>query len=79
MGNTNENKGNGKALIPFAIFVLVYLCSGIILSIMGVEMAFYQFPAPIAVVIGIIFAFILIQGSLDEKWTALLKAVGTRI
>lgn len=42
-------------------------------------MAFYQFPAPIAVVIGIIFAFILIQGTLDEKWTALLKVVGTRI
>ncbi len=76
MGNTNENKGNGKALIPFAIFVLVYLCSGIILSIMGVEMAFYQFPAPIAVVIGIIFAFILIQGTLDEKMDSFVKGCG---
>ncbi len=76
MGNTNENKGNGKALIPFAIFVLVYLCSGIILSIMGIEMAFYQFPAPIAVVIGIIFAFILIQGTLDEKMDSFVKGCG---
>ena len=35
----------------FAIFIVVYLSSGIILQAKGVEMAFYQFPAPIAALI----------------------------
>ena len=50
-------KPNGKALIPFLVFVGAYLGSGIILQLKDVEMAFYQFPAPLAVVIGIIADF----------------------
>ena len=33
MKKLDENKGNGLALLPFVIFVLVYLVSGIILQI----------------------------------------------
>ena len=72
----NEKKGNGLALIPFVVFVLVYLSSGIILSIKGEEMAFYQFPAPIAAIIGIIVAFILIKGNLDSKFDTFIKGCG---
>lgn len=38
----NQKKANGLALIPFAVFVGVYLATGITLNAMGVEMAFYQ-------------------------------------
>ncbi|MGO1370171.1 MAG: Na+/H+ antiporter NhaC family protein [Senegalia sp. (in: firmicutes)] len=76
MKKLNENKGNGLALIPFIIFILVYLFSGIILQLKGVEMAFYQFPAPIAVIIGIVFAFILTKGSLDSKFDIFIKGCG---
>ena len=44
----NQKKANGLALIPFAVFVGVYLATGITLNAMGVEMAFYQLPTPIA-------------------------------
>ncbi|WP_291578484.1 Na+/H+ antiporter NhaC family protein [Clostridium sp. UBA6640] len=76
MNNLNEKKGNGVALLPFAIFVFAYLFSGIILQARGVEMAFYQFPAPIAVIIGIIFAFILTKGSIDDKFDIFIKGCG---
>ncbi|GAA0122944.1 Na+/H+ antiporter NhaC family protein [Clostridium faecium] len=76
MSDINEKKGNGLALLPFAIFIVVYLSSGIILQAKGVEMAFYQFPAPIAALIGIIFAFILTKGSLDDKFTVFIKGCG---
>ncbi len=76
MKKLNNKKGNGLALLPFAIFVLVYLLSGIILQIKGTEMAFYQFPAPIAAVIGIIFAFIITKGSLDDKFHIFIKGCG---
>ena len=34
----NQKKANGLALIPFAVFVGVYLATGITLNAMGVEM-----------------------------------------
>jgi hypothetical protein len=57
----NLKKPNGKALIPFLVFIIVYLGSGTYLSLKGVSMAFYQFPAPVAVFIGVVTAFILVS------------------
>ncbi|MBU5438371.1 Na+/H+ antiporter NhaC family protein [Tissierella sp. MSJ-40] len=76
MKKLNEKRGNGIALLPFLIFVFVYLVSGIILQTKGIEMAFYQFPAPVAASIGIVFAFILTKGSLDEKFNVFIKGCG---
>lgn len=76
MENSHEKKGNGIALLPFLIFVLIYLVAGIILHMQGVEMAFYQFPAPIAAVIGIVFAFILLKDSMNEKFNIFIKGCG---
>lgn len=69
-------ESNGKALIPFIIFVAIYLASGIILQSQGVEMAFYQLPGPVAVMVGIIIAFIMFKGSIDEKFNTLVKGCG---
>ena len=69
-------KSSGKALIPFLVFVVVYLAVGIILQVRGTEMAFYQFPAPVAVIIGIIVAFFLLEGSIDEKFDTFVKGCG---
>ncbi|MDO5724983.1 MAG: Na+/H+ antiporter NhaC family protein [Tissierellia bacterium] len=76
MDKLNRPKPSFKALIPFIVFVAFYLLSGIILDAMGVEMAFYQIPAPIAVSIGIIVAFILFEGTIDEKFNEFVKGCG---
>lgn len=61
------SKANGLALIPFLIFIGIYLITGMVLNARGMEMAFYQLPAPIASFIGIIVAFMLFKGSFEEK------------
>ena len=78
MENLNDkNKVKFSALIPLLAFVLIYLLSGIILQAKGVEMAFYQFPAPIAAVIGIIIAFMITKGSLDDKFNTFISGCGS--
>lgn len=67
---------SGIALIPFIVFIGVYLGSGLILQAKGVEMAFYQFPAPVAVFCGIITAFILLKGTINEKFESFIKGCG---
>ena len=57
-------KANGLALIPFLVFIGIYLGAGIVLNSQGVDMAFYQFPAPVAIVVGVIVAFAMFPGKL---------------
>lgn len=69
-------KSSGKALLPFLIFVAVYLGSGLFLEWQGIPMAFYQVPAPIAASIGIMAAFLLLQGSFLDKFDTFVKGCG---
>ncbi|WP_125153019.1 Na+/H+ antiporter NhaC family protein [Clostridium rectalis] len=69
---------DGKALIPFLIFVAIYLGSGLILEYQGVEMAFYQLPAPVAIFCGIISAFFILKGTIDDKFDALIDGCGNK-
>ena len=71
-----EDKISAKALIPFLVFIIIYLSTGIILHLRGVEMAFYQLPAPIAAFVGIISAFLLFGGSIDDKFENLIEGCG---
>ena len=63
----------GLALIPLAVFVLLYVGTGVVLSMQGVEMAFYQMPLPIPVFAGLIVAFIFFKGDIESKSTAFVK------
>lgn len=74
--NSIQAKASFLGLLPFVVFIAVYLGSGLILQAKGVEMAFYQFPAPVAVVCGIICAFFINKGSIDEKFEVFVKGCG---
>ena len=71
-----SKKSSFVGLVPFIIFILVYLGSGLLLQSKGVDMAFYQLPTPVAVFIGIISAFILFKGSITHKFDSFLKGCG---
>ena len=45
MEHNLNKKSSALALVPFLIFVVIYLGAGLILQAQGVEMAFYQFPS----------------------------------
>lgn len=77
MENKNlKAKANGAALLTFIVFVLVYLATGIILNAMGVEMAFYQVAAPVCILPAIILAFIMFEGSIDDKFNDFVRGCG---
>lgn len=76
MEDNKTKKAKGSALIPFLVFILIYLGAGIILELKGVEMAFYQFPAPVAILIAIIVAFIMFGGKMDDKLADFIKGCG---
>lgn len=66
----------GKALIPFVVFVAIYLGTGLVLNSQGVKMAFYQLPAPLAAIVGIVSAFLILKGSFEEKFNTLVEGCG---
>lgn len=76
MSDLSKPKANGKALIPILVFVLFYVLSGIILSLNDVEMAFYAIPSPISITIGVIVAYLMFDGSLQEKSSDFVRGCG---
>ena len=69
-------KPNKKALLPLVVFVLFYVLSGVVLSLRGVEMPFYQIPSPISIMIGVVVAFIIFEGTINEKADDFVKGCG---
>ncbi len=70
--NLNK-KGNGFALLPFVVFIAIYLGAGLIFQHQGIDMAFYQFPSVTAMFIAVIVAFAMSKGSLDERFAVFSK------
>ena len=59
-----------KALLPFFVFIITFLSVGTI------QNDFYALPAPIAVIAGIIVAFMMFKQSINSKIEILLKGCG---
>lgn len=71
-----EVKASFKGLIPFIIFIFIYLGTGIFLNMKGVNLAFYQLPGPVAAFTAIIVGFIIFKGSIQEKFETFLQGCG---
>ena len=76
----NENelrvKPNFLGIVPFLIFIVVYVGVGVSLEIQGVKMAFYQMPPIIAMFLAIVVAFILFKGTFIDKMNEFTKGCG---
>ncbi|MEO5789531.1 MAG: Na+/H+ antiporter NhaC family protein [Gelidibacter sp.] len=59
-----------KALVPFFVFIITFLSVGTI------QNDFYALPAPIAVIAGIIVAFVMFKQSINSKIDILLEGCG---
>ena len=73
MDNTLNKKGRGSALIPFLVFVVIYLGAGLILQAQGTDMAFYQFPSVTAMFIAVLVAFCMTKGSINDRFRIFAK------
>lgn len=65
-----KTNGSFTAIIPLLIFVFVFLGAGIYNN------DFYALPSPVAALIGIVSAFILLKGKVNEKIDTFLKGCG---
>lgn len=65
-----RTNGSFTAIIPLLIFVFVFLGAGIYNN------DFYALPSPVAALIGIVSAFILLKGKVNQKIDTFLKGCG---
>lgn len=78
---TSKNLGLGWSLGPLLLFVAVFLGTGVYLQSQGVDYAFYQLPAPVAIIPAILLALILDRRyfpstRLDSSLEALFAGMG---
>lgn len=69
---TDETKGSGFALLPFLVFIAIYLAARLLLQARGEEMPFYQFPSTAAMFIAVLFAFYMGKESTNENVLTIL-------
>ncbi|MGD8172375.1 Na+/H+ antiporter NhaC family protein [Vibrio sp. TRT 21S02] len=75
--NTTQSAApSAIALMPLVVFLALFIGVGTYLSLQGVEFAFYQLPAPIAVLPAIILAIVLSKESLNRAIEQFMRGVG---
>lgn len=79
MNNSNNNLDNNEsfiAFIPFLMFIFIYLGAGLFMQAKGVPMAFYQFPAVVAMTIAVMLAFCNKKKSITENFSIFAQGAG---
>lgn len=78
--HSNTSKKSMIALLPFVVFLGVFLGTGIILTLQGVEFAFYQLPASIAIIPAIFVALylgkVVAKETIDKQISQFIKGAG---
>ncbi|RUO34209.1 Na+/H+ antiporter NhaC family protein [Aliidiomarina sanyensis] len=69
-------KPSAIALLPLALFLTLFLGTGVILHLQGVEMAFYQLASPVAILPAIILAVLLSKQELNRRIQTFVEGVG---
>ena len=72
----SPNRANPFALLPFIIFIAIYLGAGIYFQLQGTDMAFYQFPSVTPMFIAVISAFCLSRDPIMYKFGIFAKGAG---
>lgn len=75
-GSSSTIVPSGIALLPLMLFLALFLGTGVYLTLEGVEYAFYQVPAPVAVLPAIVLAIILSRDTVNDTIEQFTKGVG---
>lgn len=80
MSNKKDPQENLFALLPFALFLGLFLGTGIILTLQGVDFAFYQLPASIAIIPAIIASIglgkLISKSTIEKQVTQFISGAG---
>ena len=69
-------KPSALALLPLALFLVLFVGSGLWFQYQGLEFAFYQVSAPVAILPAIALALLLARGPLQERIETFVRGVG---
>lgn len=72
----SQTQARYAALLPLGVFLVIYLGSGIYYQSQGVEFAFYQIKAPVAIMPAILLALLISKGRLEQRLEPFLKGMG---
>ena len=72
----NNAQQSLKSLLPFGVFLGLFLGTGIVLTLQGVEFAFYQLPASIAIIPAILLAIAMGRETINEKIGQFIQGAG---
>lgn len=73
----NLNHTQAKlSLLPLLTFVGLFLGAGLYLQSQGVDYAFYQLPAPVAILPAIVIAFWINKGTINQSVETFIKGAG---
>jgi len=64
------------ALLPFLIFLSLFIGSGLYYQNLGTDFAFYQIKTPVAILPAILIAFLMVKGSFNNALDTFIKGVG---
>ncbi|WP_104751240.1 Na+/H+ antiporter NhaC family protein [Helicobacter salomonis] len=76
--DTYNPQPSALGLVPFLVFIVVYLGTGIYLELTGTKMGFYQLPGPVAASVGVATAFLLFKSDLNQKFDDFLAGCGDK-
>ncbi|QIL86802.1 Na+/H+ antiporter NhaC family protein (plasmid) [Vibrio sp. HDW18] len=74
--SSQPQQPNGLALLPLMVFLLLFMGVGSYLTWQQVDFAFYQLPAPVAVLPAVVLAIALSKESLNRAIEQFLRGVG---
>ena len=72
----SPGQSNPFALLPFIIFIAIYLGAGLYFQAAGVSMAFYQFPSVTSMFIAVLSAFCLSRDPVMYKFGIFSRGAG---
>ncbi|WP_286238226.1 Na+/H+ antiporter NhaC family protein [Neptuniibacter halophilus] len=70
------NTSNPLALLPLALFLALFIGSGLYYQAQGTEFAFYQISAPVAILPAVALSLLLAKGSLNERLEHFIRGIG---
>ncbi len=70
------SKPNGLALLPLMLFLALFLGTGTYLTLQGVDYAFYQLPAPVAVLPALLLALVITKDKVNTTIENFISGVG---
>ncbi|MFT5813922.1 MAG: Na+/H+ antiporter NhaC, partial [Psychroserpens sp.] len=72
----SKSKQSLKSLLPFGAFLAIFLGTGIVLTLQGVDFAFYQLPASIAIIPAILLAIYMGRETVNEQISQFIAGAG---